>query len=212
MHRSILFIFLIILVPVALQAQQRKSPVADPEPVIRRITQACSEVSSIECAFRQEKDMSVMAEKIVSGGRFWFEKEKKLRWEYTDPFSYLIIISGDQMMVRDDQKVNLINIQSNKVFREINTMIVGAIRGTLLEDRKNFAASLEENAQQWIATLIPQNPKVRESLSEITIFFNKRDLSVDRLIMRESSGDYTRINFSEKKINQEINDQIFSLQ
>ncbi len=212
MARMILPLSLLLLVSLTTSAQQRRNRVENPDPVIRSIVSACNKVQSITCEFSQEKEMSVMAEKVLSGGKFWFRKEKSLRWEYTSPFSYLIIINGDQMLVRDDQKVNLINIQSNRVFREINQMIIGAIRGTLLEDQKNYEIALEENTGQWIATLIPQNPKIRETLREIVIFFDKRDLTVDRLFMREASGDYTRIIFRDKKINQHVDDALFSLQ
>jgi len=198
--------------PFIAAGQQRKNPVINPEQVLSNIVAAASKVNTIESDFLQEKEMTIMAEKLISSGRFYFKKEKKLRWEYIEPFPYLIIIHDDRILVKDEKQVNLINIHSSKVFREINLIITGAIRGTLLEDEKNFTTTLMESTSQWIATLIPKNQKVRETLSEIVIYFNKRDMTVDRLIMRESSGDYTRITFSGKKINMPVDEKVFTLE
>jgi outer membrane lipoprotein-sorting protein len=57
--------------------------------------------------------------------------------------------------------------------------------------------------------MIPVNPRIKETLSEIALYFNKSDYTVDKLIMREASGDYTRIEFSGKKLNQNVPDAKF---
>jgi len=150
-----------------------------------------------------------MSEKITSSGKFFFKKEKMLRWEYTAPFSYLIIIINDIMYVIDEDKENKINLQTNKLFREINNIILGAIQGTLLTYPKNFKATLFDARSLYLASLFPQSAKLKETISEIDIYFNKSDYTVDRLIMREASGDFTRIEFRSKKLNQPIADEKF---
>lgn len=175
----------------------------------QKVQETAKRTNTIESDFIQEKEMSVLSEKITSKGKFYFKKEKKLRWEYTDPFPYLIIINNDQMLVKDDNAEKQVNVQSNKIFREINGVILGAVQGTLLGDTKKFQSSYSD-ARNWYAVkLIPQNSKIKESLSEIILYFNKNDYSVERLVMREASGDYTRIEFRAKKINQPIADEKF---
>ena len=177
----------------------------------QKVREMARKTTTIESDFIQVKEMSVMAERIISKGKFLFKKEKKLRWEYLTPFPYLIIINQDQMLVRDENRENKINLQSSRVFREVNNIIMGAVQGTLLDDAKNFSSEIAETQGRILCKLTPLNAKIKESLGEVWLYFNKIDFSVDQLEMRETSGDYTRISFLEKKINQTIPDEKFAL-
>ncbi len=192
-------------------AAQQPQPIPPKEAgMIRlKVQEAAKNSITIESDFIQEKEMSVLSEKIVSKGKFYFKKEKKLRWEYTTPFPYLIIINEDQMLVKDDNSENRMNIQSNKVLREINNVILGAVQGTLLDDQKRFNTSFADARTWYSAKLTPKSSKLAESIREIVLYFNKNDYSVERLVMREASGDYTRIEFKDRKLNKPISDEKF---
>ncbi len=165
----------------------------------QKVQETARKTATIESDFVQEKEMSVLSEKIISKGKFYFKKEKRLRWEYTAPFPYMIIINNDQMYVKDDNTENRVNMQTNKVFRDINNIILGAVQGTLLSDQKNFQSAFSDSRTYYVVKIVPQSAKIKESLNEIILYFNKNDYSVERLLMREASGDYTRIDFKEKK-------------
>jgi outer membrane lipoprotein-sorting protein len=174
-----------------------------------RIKEVSQNTQTISSDFIQEKEMSMIKEKIISKGRFYFKKEKMLRWEYLQPFSYIIIIKNDQISIMDDDKVNQFDVRSNKVFQEINRIILGCIRGTLLSDEENFTVIYGENPASWIVTLKTRSPRLKASLSEIVIFFDRNDFSVSRLEMNEPGGDCTKINFKNKKLNQPVDDKKF---
>jgi len=210
MYRLIFIIFFSLLCGW-LPAQHTPLPKKDSERITKYITDASLSITTIRSDFTQVKELSVLSEKIISKGKFFFKKEKMLRWEYTDPFKYLIIINNDQLLVRDDNRENRISLQSNKVFREVNNIIMGAVRGTLLVDTKNFRSTLFDDNAAYLCILVPQNPKLKEALSEIWLWFNKNDYTVDKLDLREASGDYTRITFTGKKLNTVIDDENFSI-
>ena len=194
-----------------LDAQPKPLSQADANTVRKIIAEAAKATNSVESQFTQTKELSVIKEKIVSKGIFYFKKEKLLRWEYTTPFPYLIIFNNEKIYIKDEDKENHISLQSNKVFRDVNNILIGAVQGTLLSDTKNFQCSIFDLLDQYQAALIPQNLKIKETLSEIILYFNKSDFTVDKLVMREVSGDYTSIEFGSKKINQNIPDAKFSI-
>ena len=165
--------------------------------------------TTLESEFTQEKEMSIMKDKILSRGKFYFKKEKLLRWEYTSPYSYLIIINNDRISVKDEQKTSNFSMQSNKVFAEINNIIMGSVQGTLLSDEKNFSASFSGTADAYIARLKPLSQKMKESLNEIIIWFDRSDYSVTKLEMIEPNKDCTRIVFTGIKHNIPIPDEKF---
>ena len=167
--------------------------------------------NTIESRFIQEKRLEVISEKIISKGLFCFKKENKLRWEYTDPFSYLIIMNGEKVLIRDEKKESLFDATSNKVFMEINSIMLGAIRGTILEEDTKFNIDYLENSQYNLVKMKPLSKQLLSFITEIRIFFNKTTFYVAKLEIEESSGDYTKIEFADMKVNTPLPDEKFSV-
>lgn len=211
MNRYIL-ILVIALQSFLMNAQSRPMTDATLASFKNSIRKTAESTQTISSEFIQEKEMSILNEKIVSKGIFYFKKERQLRWEYKEPYAYSIVIRNDQIFIRDEGKVTSFNTQSNKVFSEINRIILGSIRGTLLDDEKNFSSVCFETPNTYLVRLVPLSSSLKQSLKEIAIYFNRKDLSVDRLEMTEPTGDVTKINFLNKKINQPVADEKFVLQ
>ena len=190
-------------------AQGPLTEIKNPEAFKQMFSEATRKTQTIEANFIQEKNLSVLSEKIITKGRFLFKKEKKLRWEYTEPFHYLIILNNGTMFIQDEEKKSRIDIRNNKMFAEINSIIMGCVRGNLFNDEKKFLPSFFENSRSFMVKLKPLASNLKEYLSEIRIFFDKNDLTVTRLEMHEPSGDYTNIDFSGEKINANIPDEKF---
>ncbi len=116
-------IFLILLLVVSsfsLKAQYPGfAPVANLEKFKTDFTTAAQKTLSIKSDFVQEKNMSMLSEKITSKGKFWFKKENKVRMEYTQPYQYLMIMNKDKVFMKDGKKENKISARSNKLFQSI---------------------------------------------------------------------------------------------
>ena len=181
----------------------------DPSVFTQKFTESSKNTQTIEASFIQEKNLSVLSEKIISKGNFLFKRENKLRWEYTDPFHYMILLNNGIMVIQDEDKKSKVNIRSNKMLTEINAIIIGCVQGNIFRDEKKFRSSVFESSSFYMVKLKPIDKALSEYLSEIRIFFTKSNLSVSRLEMHEPSGDYTRIDFSGIKINPAIPDAKF---
>jgi outer membrane lipoprotein-sorting protein len=132
MTRISLILLLLVLPVLSAIAQDRPCTPAETALIREGVRKAAATVQSISSDFTQEKEMKILEEKIRSKGRFLFKKESKLRWEYTSPFSYTILINGPVITIRDETSTRAFNMQSNKVFAEVNAIILGSVRGTLL--------------------------------------------------------------------------------
>jgi outer membrane lipoprotein-sorting protein len=209
--RNLAILLLLTLIGAHGQAQQKPMDAASIALLKSKSAAVARQTQTLSSDFTQVKEMSMLREKIVSGGKFYFKKEKQLRWEYTRPYSYVIVIRDDRITVKDEDKTNSFSIQSSKVFRELNRVILGSIQGTLLSDEKNFAATFTAVPEAWIARLKSLTPGLRESVSEIVIWFDRNDYSVTRLDMIEPGGDKTRITFNGRKLNEPIPDEKFIL-
>ncbi|MCU0370865.1 MAG: outer membrane lipoprotein carrier protein LolA [Bacteroidales bacterium] len=207
---SIIILFLVLRNSIAISQEINGSPVKEPGKIMEQVTQYSQRTSSITADFTQVKEMSFMEEKIISTGRFYFQKEKQLRWEYSEPFSYAIIISGETIRIMDEGRKKDFDAASNRMFLEISNVMTGMVNGTLLNSDQ-FITSWYETPGYFRAELIPGGAMMKDYLSRIELKLNKKDYSVDELKMFEKSGDYTLVTFSNKKLNEAIPSEIFRL-
>lgn len=114
------------------------------------------------------------------------------------------------MYTRDDKNQKVFDIETNKMFREMNRFISGCIQGDILKNDKEYATEYYENSSGYFVKLIPRDEKMRQMLNEVQIWFDKADLTVSSLRMVESGEDYTLITFKNKKLNNEIPLEKFS--
>jgi len=110
------------------------SPVADPAKFKIEFAASTQKTLSIKSDFVQEKNLSMLSEKITSKGKFWFKKVSQVRMEYYQPYQYLMILNKDKVFIRDGQKENKISTRSNKLFQQINKIMIDCMQGTALNN------------------------------------------------------------------------------
>ncbi|MFY0253890.1 outer membrane lipoprotein carrier protein LolA [Chitinophaga sp. 30R24] len=206
------WIFVLICSIVSLQtnAQTNFKPVTDLAPLRQQFAKAAQNTQSIQCDFVQEKNLSMLSDKIVSKGKFWFKKDSKVRMEYQQPSYYLLVINGKDIRIKDAQKENKVSGKSNKLFEQINKITVDCVRGTVL-DNTDFTTKATENAQYYRLEMEPVNKVMKEYFKTIVLLVDKQDYSVAKIIMAELSGDDTTISFLHKQLNSNIPDEVFSV-
>lgn len=212
MNRYLTIVIYVILINCrsTLTAQEVIEPLKDIESFKSKLAKMAESTSTISCDFVQEKYLIVLSQKIVSKGRFYFKKGNNIRWEYTSPYKYLIIISGNQLFTADDKSQNRYDLKSNKMLQEMNGFISGCVQGDILKNDKDYAIEYFENSKLYYVKLIPRSEKMRQMLNEVQIWFDRNDLTVSGLKMVESGEDYTKIGFVNKKLNIDIPLEKFS--
>ena len=176
-----------------------------------KVDQMSRETNALASDFTQVKNLSILSEKIVSKGTFVFLKQKNLRWEYTEPYKYIIVINKDKILIKEGTgKVKKYDMNANKVFKEINDIMISCVNGEILRSSK-FRVSYFENNKLYKLELTPLNSTMKQSLKKINMFFDKSVSSVVKLEMIETGDDTTTIDFINKKINAAVTPQTFIL-
>jgi outer membrane lipoprotein-sorting protein len=193
-----------------LSAQIPATPMKDVTGFKEKLGTMSDEVNTIESDFVQEKNLSVLSNKIISKGHFCYKKDNNIRWEYILPYHYLIIISNGKIFIKEDKNQKQYDIQSNKMFQEMNKFISGCIQGDILKNENEYMVGYFEDEKKYFVSLVPKAEAMRKMLNEVRIWFNRNDLTVSRITMIESGGDYTKIDFMNKKLNTDIPIEKFS--
>ena len=208
MHKLILILLLLGSV-VTIKAQYAGyTPLTDLTKFKELFSTEAQKVISIKSDFVQEKNLSMLSEKITSKGKFWFKKDSRVRMEYSQPFQYLMIINKDKVFVKDGQKQNTISTKSNKLFQQINKITVDCVQGTVLTN-PDFSTRVFENKNAYLVELSPISKNLKEFFKTIVVTVEKKDYSVTNIEMNENSGDNTIIHFVNKEMNTSLPDALF---
>ncbi len=184
--------------------------IGDPVRFKELFTTTAKSTQTIKSDFIQEKELSLLSEKIISKGKFWFKKDNKVRMEYQQPFQYLMIINQNNIYIKDGEKESKISTRSNKLFQQINQIMLDCIQGTVLNN-PDYKINSFENSQSFLIELSPSAKALREFFKNINIFVSKKDYSVVKLELYEQSGDKTVINYLNKELNTTLPDALFAI-
>lgn len=210
MHKSLLTLILGIFCLMANAQYNGYSALVNEAAFKSNFSIATQKVSTIKSDFTQEKDLSLLADKISSKGKFWFKKNNQVRMEYTSPYQYLMVINKDRVFVKDRQKESKINTRSNKMFQQINRVMIDCMQGTVFSN-PDFSTRLFENKSAVLIEMTPLTKGLKEMFSHIILVVEKKDFSVVSIRMNEASGDNTTIRFINKEQNVQLPDNLFSV-
>lgn len=208
---KIILLFLLMPLSGYLLAQSEPFTSLDDPGILKDGLESMSEqTNTIESKFVQEKHMQLLTKGFVSKGHISFKKPDKLRWEYSDPFEYLIVINGEKIHIQNEGKTNTFDMATSKLFLEINNLIINTVKGNILDEEK-FDIEYFQSSSHYMARLFTKDPDMKEFIDHLEIMFQKQDFSVSKLKLVEPSGDYTFITFIDSKYNEPIDDASFTL-
>ena len=167
-------------------------------------------LNSLNCDFKQEKQISMLDHKILSEGSFIYKKSNMLRMEYRKPSAFLFIMKNDQVTVRNNLRQTTVSTNSNKLFRMISQVTIDCVTGNIL-NTKDFSIDISESPKQYQLSMVPLQKALRSLFSRISIVISRNDFTVETLELDESSGDITRITFANKQINVPVSDATFEI-
>ena len=179
--------------------------------LIRNITAASERTRTLRCDFVQKKTITILADELISEGRLSFKQADKLNWEYIRPYQYRFTMNGDRIMISSGTNNNIIDVNGNKMFKEISNIIISGINGAGIFDHNKFTASFNVGTHDYQIVLTPRQRDLRQMFTTITLHFDKTDFSVNTVEIREASGDSTLITMRNKQINIPLNDEIFAI-
>jgi len=203
MKKHFIYLFLFLLNASILFAQKEYQAVNDVSLVKKQIKTASAKLKTMQADFVQDKNLTFLDEIIQSKGRFVFRSPNSVRWEYTEPYYYLIIIDNGSITIKDEQKENKLEIASNPIFKQINKLMLSTVKGDILLN-KDFDSKVYKNKDTYKLRLVPNDDNMKEFISSIDLILDQKDLTVISIKLIEPMGDYTFITFKNKVLNETL--------
>lgn len=204
---SCLFVFLFPCLPMMgqtkLTAEQQKQ-------IVDQIDKASSAMKTMQCDFTQTKRMKLLSKEMQSKGVMYFKRPDKLRWQYTSPYDYTFIMNGDKVQIKSMKSTKNIDVQQNKMFRQITNIILSSITGGTLRTSADFTVELWQQDKTYFVKLYPKKKELKQLYQYLEIWFDRELTKVSTVKMMEKTGDMTIVNLLNTKYGVTINEKLFA--
>ncbi len=193
---------------VSLCAQSDFKPLQNSDNIKKEFENKTGNLVSMQCDFVQEKHLAYLSSTVISKGKFWFKKENKLRWEYIEPFKYLVVVNGDKITMKDENNTSVYNKKPNKTFQQLNAVLASSVNGTLINGSK-YTFSVWQNSSHFLVELKPNDAEAKGLFSSIKLYFLKTNMAVNKIVMLEPNDDSITLTFEKNIINSTIKENMF---
>ena len=202
-----LLVLTILVAPLRAQMKKMESKQAFEQ----KLEQSTKTVKSIESNFTQVKHLDVFDNDITLKGKFYYKHSNKICLDYTGSLDYIIVINNDKLKIVDNGKKSIVNLTSNKTMKEMQGMLGACMSGDISQLSSEYELEYFEDSKNYLVIVKPKSKVVQEYIKDFYIYFDKKDLSVDKLRITENATDYTDYIFSSKKFNSLQNDERFAV-
>ena len=153
MMKRILFILLTAVMTLTV-CGQTKLTAEQQKQIVDKIDKASAAMKTMQCDFTQTKSMKMLKKEMQSKGVMYFKAPNKLRWQYTSPYDYTFIMNGDKVSLKSAKSTQNIDVQRNKMFRQITDIILKSITGGGLKSAADFTVEMYKSDKGYYANLV----------------------------------------------------------
>ena len=178
---------------------------------IQEISRVAASIKTLKCDFVQTKNLQMLGDKMVSKGLMYCSQPSKLKWEYLSPYTYTFILNENQVLLKKGNRNDIIDVNQNKMFKEIARIMMNSVLGKCLTDKKDFKVSLLSQENYYIATLLPQKKEMKQTFTKIILHYNRESSMIVKVDMHERNGDSTIIELINIQKNIPIESSVYEI-
>lgn len=210
MRKILLSCLLVFLSPCLPMMGQTKLTAEQQKQIVEKIDKASSAMKTMQCDFTQTKRMKMLSKDMQSKGVMYFKRPDKLRWQYTSPYDYTFIMNGDKVQIKSMKSTKNIDVQQNKMFRQITNIILSSITGGTPRTSADFTVELWQQDKSYFVKLYPKKKELKQLYQYLEIWFDPALTKVSTVKMMEKTGDMTIVNLLNTKYGVTINEKMFA--
>jgi hypothetical protein len=163
------------------------APVPQIQAALARPAQMCGR-------FDQTKQLTGIKKPLQSNGRFCVIAGRGILWQALQPFPSTLRITRDAIVQMQDGRVAMkLDAQQEPVVKMINSVLFSLLAGDLSQLDSLFSLDGEINNGHWQVALKARQPALAKAIGDISL---EGGAYVERVLMKEASGDRTDIVFS----------------
>ena len=181
------------------------NPAPSPEVArcLKELDSKLASVQTLKVNFVEEKEMSILEQKLVLKGRITLQKPDKIAWRVQSPIRYAMVI--DRATLRqwsdDTQAVQQFSLTGNPIFATAIKQIQSWFSGNYLVLTSDFDVVLAAKSPLVLQFTPHADSPARDMIVRIVMRFGSDERFLDSLEVDETGGDKMRIAFSSAQLN-----------
>ena len=186
---------------------------ADKQRIFERLTELSKDTDSITATINQEKQLSLLKEKICVDGTLIMKKPNMFRWDIVKPDKSIIAVDGETMTVYHPEikEAQVYNLIGNLIARNTMRFLTITMWGSLNEIEKSFTLDILRKEDEIIFKLVPVSKMISRYVSSIIIQYEEKTGFPRGFEITTPKGDKTVTRLSNIKINPEIKTGTFKI-
>lgn len=170
----------------------------------QRVDDYLATLESLKADFHQYSFNANRTQMTEARGRLYLQRPGRFRWEYDTPNKQVIIADGSRVYLHDIDLQQVSHQSQGKALRGTPALLLASTEPI----SKHFQVKAIESTdgRDWVE-LIPKDAET--DVVKIEIGFGKETL--DSLIMKDSFGQETRLNFTATQRNVRLGPDLFKI-
>lgn len=190
------FLFIPILLLSGLTARAEL-----PESFRERLAAASRENKTIQCDFTQRKQVRRMKNESELKGRFYYDSAVAMALDYTVPEGDKVIIRDDRIILRAAGQVTQTATSANPMLQQVALLIRATMTGDLTQFGQGWRIDYTEDGCTGMVKMVPESKRARKYIDSITLRFDMKDMTLDRMALSETGGGHSVYEFRNKRFN-----------
>ena len=177
--------------------------------LLENVEKNFSKIKTLKTLLTQEKNIALFSEPIISTGFCIFKSPDKLRLDFIEPFKSSLIINNSQIFKYEFFHGNWqkLDIGNKEMMMLIMENITSWLKGKF-KDPDLYEISAFKN-KNTIILLTPKANEFKKFISSFELGLNHEMNGLEYIIINETKNNYTKIQFHNDEINNEISDILF---
>lgn len=176
--------------------------------VKNRINIKAQKTTSISANFQEIIHSSMYNDSKKATGELKYKQANKIRWEHFTPKKQIVLINGSKVRLYENGK-EVRNVASNQIIKKVQSLMMQLFSGEFLNE-KEFYVGYYENEKSYKLNLKPKNGRMSKYITRVEMYFNKEDLTLNKMVLMESDTDKIVYSFSSVTINRQISETNFT--
>lgn len=172
-----------------------------PDSFRERLAQASRENRTIQCDFTQHRQVRRMKSGIELKGRFYYDNAKAMALDYTEPAGDKVIIRDGSIILKTAGQVTETATSANPMLQQVALMIRASMTGDLTQFGEGWQIDYAEKEGTGTVRMAPLSRRARKYIDSITLCFDMKSMTLDRMELNETEGGHSVYEFRNKQFN-----------
>lgn len=189
-------------------------PVLAGDELLVELQKSLAGTTNVQSDFIQEKTLSLLQHTVTIKGRLAVGQPARLSWRVLEPIRYNMVLEGSTMKQWDETtgKVQTLSLAGNPVFKVVATQLQAWFSGRFELLTEDFEVAVESSgASPKLAFTPKQGRFLAKVIRRVDLTFRADRRYIQEMLIEETSGDRTRMIFTNTVLNAAIPDAVWEV-